>query len=101
MNMPAGRILIAATLLLLSFGTAVRGEGPYAEAGAAAPLQSLVEGILAAWDGADLVCLGEDHGSSSDSELRIALIRNPEFARRVDVIVGNSLTSHTSASSTG
>jgi len=47
----------------------------------------LVEPILAAWDSADVVCLGERHGSRHDSELRIALVRHPEFVRRVDVVV--------------
>jgi hypothetical protein len=47
----------------------------------------MVEGILAAWDGASVVCLGEDHGSANDSELRIGLIRHPEFPRRARVVV--------------
>jgi hypothetical protein len=47
----------------------------------------LVEGILSAWNQSDLVCLGEDHGSKHDSALRIALVRNPQFARIVKLIV--------------
>ena len=47
----------------------------------------LVEGILSAWNQADLVCLGEDHGSKQDSDLRIALVNNPQFARIVKLIV--------------
>src|SRR5215475_9767602 len=47
----------------------------------------LVEGILSAWNQADLVCLGEGHGSKQDSDLRIALVRNPQFARTVKLIV--------------
>jgi hypothetical protein len=47
----------------------------------------LVEGILSAWNQSDLVCLGEDHGSKQDSDLRIALVKNPQFARIVKLIV--------------
>ncbi len=50
-------------------------------------LDAFVEPILAAWDSADVVCLGERHGSRNDSELRIALVRHPDFTRRVDVVV--------------
>jgi hypothetical protein len=50
-------------------------------------LQGIVKGILAAWDKADVVCLGEDHGRKNDSDLRIALIEHPDFIRRVNVII--------------
>ena len=52
-----------------------------------ARLQSVVKGILAAWDKADVVCLGEDHGSKNDSDLRIAVIEHPDFIRKVNVIM--------------
>jgi len=50
-------------------------------------LNPIVKGILAAWDKADLVCLGEDHGSKNDSDLRIALVEHPDFIRRVKVVM--------------
>jgi hypothetical protein len=50
-------------------------------------LQPIVKGILAAWDKADLVCLGEDHGSKNDSDLRIAVVEDPNFIRKVKVIM--------------
>jgi len=50
-------------------------------------LQNIVKGILAAWDKADVVCLGEDHGSKNDSDLRIALIQHPDFIRRVNAVI--------------
>ena len=50
-------------------------------------LQPIVKGILAVWDKADLVCLGEDHGSKNDSDLRIALVEHPDFIRRVKVVM--------------
>jgi uncharacterized iron-regulated protein len=46
-----------------------------------------VKGILAAWGKADVVCLGEDHGSKNDSDLRIALVEDPDFARKVRLIM--------------
>jgi hypothetical protein len=52
-----------------------------------ARLQNIVKGLLAAWDKADVVCLGEDHGSKNDSDLRIALIEHPDFARKVNAII--------------
>ncbi len=48
---------------------------------------ALVEGILELWQGADLICLGETHGSLLDSALRHELVRHPRFAEVVDVIV--------------
>lgn len=54
---------------------------------AKARLRNIVKGILAAWDKADVVCLGEDHGSKNDSDLRIALIEDPDFVRRANVII--------------
>jgi hypothetical protein len=47
----------------------------------------VVNAILAAWDSADVVCLGEDHGRRHDSDLRLALVRHPKFASVVDIIV--------------
>jgi hypothetical protein len=47
----------------------------------------VVRSILAAWKTADVVCLGEDHGRYYDSELRIALVRHPDFPRTVRVVV--------------
>ncbi len=52
-----------------------------------ARLQGIIKGIIAAWEGADVVCLGEDHGSRNDSDLRIALVENPDFARTVRVVI--------------
>ena len=56
-------------------------------AAAKAGLQNIVKGILAAWDKADVVCLGEDHGSKNDSDLRIALIEHPDFVGKVNAII--------------
>src|SRR5687767_7020537 len=50
-------------------------------------LQPIVKGILSAWDKFDVVCLGEDHGSKNDSDLRITLVEHPDFIRKVNVIM--------------
>jgi hypothetical protein len=52
-----------------------------------ARLQPIVKGILAAWDKFDVICLGEGHGSKNDSDLRITLVENPEFARKVRTVI--------------
>jgi hypothetical protein len=57
---------------------------------AKARLQDIIKGILAAWDKADVVCLGEDHGSKNDSDLRIALVEHPDFIRKVKAIMVES-----------
>ena len=54
---------------------------------AKARLHNIVNGILAAWDKADVVCLGEDHGSKNDSDLRIALVEHPDFLRKVNAVI--------------
>jgi hypothetical protein len=54
---------------------------------AKAPLQQIVREILDVWDKADVVCLGEDHGSANDSNLRIALIEHPDFVGKVNAIM--------------
>lgn len=55
-----------------------------------ARLQPIVKGILAAWDKADVVCLGEDHGGKNDSDLRITLVEHSDFVRKVKVIMVES-----------
>lgn len=50
-------------------------------------LAPVVEDILASWRTADLVCLGEEHGSRAAADLRLALIADPRFAERVDVVL--------------
>jgi Haem-binding uptake, Tiki superfamily, ChaN len=52
-----------------------------------ARLLNIVTGIIAAWDKADVVCLGEDHGSKNDSDLRITLIQHPAFVNKVNAVI--------------
>ena len=54
----------------------------------AAGLDAIVRALISAFDQADIVALGEWHGLIPlDSELRIALIRDPGFAKKVRFIV--------------
>jgi hypothetical protein len=50
-------------------------------------LQPIIKGILAAWDKFDVVCLGEDHASKNDSDLRITLVEHPDFIKKVSVVM--------------
>jgi uncharacterized iron-regulated protein len=50
-------------------------------------LKPVVSGILSLWDKADVVCLGEDHGSKNDSDLRIALVEHPDFVKKVRLVM--------------
>jgi hypothetical protein len=56
--------------------------------------QNPVESVIAAFDRANLVALGERHWAREDSQFRLALIHNPAFAQKVNDIViefGNPL----------
>jgi uncharacterized iron-regulated protein len=52
-----------------------------------AGLDRIVQTLVSAFDHVDIVALGENHWSKIDSDLRIALVRNPEFAKKVRFIV--------------
>src|SRR5262245_16919263 len=52
-----------------------------------AGLDQVVSTLVAAFDQVDVVALGEDHGQQRDSDLRIAIVRHPDFAKRVRAIV--------------
>lgn len=67
-----------AGIALLAATCAAAAQGRYGK---------VVEDVLAVWKSADVVCLGEAHGREYDSELRIALVRHPAFARTVRTIV--------------
>jgi hypothetical protein len=81
-------IAIAAAFVLCYSATSLHAQGDFTPSDAIRTrLQPIVKGILAAWDKADLICLGEDHGSKNDSDLRIALVEHPDFIRRVKVVM--------------
>jgi len=53
----------------------------------AAGFDGIVRALISAFDQADIVALGEAHDRKVDSDLRIALIRHPDFAKKVRSIV--------------
>jgi uncharacterized iron-regulated protein len=53
----------------------------------AAGLDAIARALMAAFDQVDVVALGEVHGRRADSDLRIALVRHPDFAKKVRSIV--------------
>ena len=53
----------------------------------AAGIDGIVRALISAFDQADIVALGEAHDRKADSDLRIALVRHPDFAKKVRSIV--------------
>ncbi len=53
----------------------------------AAGIDAIVQALVAAYDLVDIVALGEAHGRRIDSDIRIALVRDPDFAKKVRSIV--------------
>ena len=54
----------------------------------AAGLDAIVRALISAFDQVDVLALGEAHGAFAlDSDLRIALVRHPDFAKKVRSIV--------------
>ena len=72
--------LPAAALAVLSVGGACSPRPR-------AALVPVVDELLALWEEADLVCLGEEHGSRADAEVRLALIADPRFAATVEIVL--------------
>lgn len=86
----AALVLASLTNNALVFAQPTRVAGPAASGlpDEAAGLEKIVETLIAAFDQADIVALGEWHGRISlDSDLRIALVRHPDFAKKVRSIV--------------
>ncbi len=50
-------------------------------------LEAITETLLGLFDNVDVVALGEAHRRKPDSDLRIALVRHPDFPKRVHNIV--------------
>jgi Haem-binding uptake, Tiki superfamily, ChaN len=52
-----------------------------------AGIDGIARTLISAFDQADIVALGEAHGRRLDSDLRIAVVRHPDFAKKVRSIV--------------
>jgi hypothetical protein len=50
-------------------------------------IDGIAQTLVSAFDQADILALGEAHGRKLDSDLRIAVVRHPEFAKKVRTIV--------------
>ncbi len=53
----------------------------------AAGIDAIVRTLIGAYDQVDIVALGEAHERRIDSDVRIALVRHPDFAKKVRSIV--------------
>ena len=53
----------------------------------AAGVDAVVRGLIGAFDQVDIVALGEAHMRKVDSDVRIAMVRHPDFARKVRSVV--------------
>ena len=49
----------------------------------AAGIDGIVQTLISVFDQADIIGLGEAHGRRADSDLRITLVRHPDFAKKV------------------
>src|SRR5215510_12054928 len=76
-------------LVLLLFAVSLPGfqQSTFLLPDETAGLDRIVQTLVSAFDQVDIVALGDNHGNKMDSDLRIALVRSPEFARRVRFIV--------------
>ncbi len=85
------RARVACSKLLLGLLLGVLTLWACGEGGAASPVPPRLQGVIAElldiWQHADLVCLGETHGSIFDGLLRQELVEHPRFPEIVDVIV--------------
>lgn len=79
MNIGASFLVVSAIL----FGQPPNVRLPDETAGFADIAQTLVS----VFNHADIVALCDDHGRKLDSDLRIALVRHPSFAKKVRIIV--------------
>jgi hypothetical protein len=78
----------------LTNGSFIRAQSPRSGAppkvrlpDESAGIDGIVWTLISAFDQADIVTLGEAHQRKLDSDLRIALVRHPDFAKKVRSIV--------------
>jgi hypothetical protein len=77
-----------AWLLALLVSASPPGQAPNVRLPDESPgIDGIVRTLVSAFDQADIVALGEDHEGRGDSDLRIALVRHPDFAKKVRSIV--------------
>jgi hypothetical protein len=75
-------------LVPLLFATSLFGQRPELRLpDESTGIDSIAGALVSAFDQADIVALGEMHQRELDSDLRIAVVRHPDFARKVRSIV--------------
>jgi len=82
------------SILAILFGAAIVAPGAAIQRTRAKQVDTIVERILGLWEDADVVALGENHGSRLDSEVRLALVRHPRFVEVVDFVVVEFANGH-------
>jgi uncharacterized iron-regulated protein len=80
---------MTAWLVLLLFGASLLGcqHSRSLLPDETAGFDRIAQTLVSAFDHVDIVALGENHWNKMDSDLRIAVVRNPEFARKVRFLV--------------
>jgi hypothetical protein len=78
----------ASVVLLIAEMSLVRAQPPTVRLPEeSAGIDTIARTLIAAFDQVDIVLLGEVHWQQLDSDLRIALVRHPDFAKKVRSIV--------------
>jgi hypothetical protein len=90
MAIAAAAVVIVTTTKELS----IRAQAPQVAAASKVRLpdestgiEGIAQVLVSAFDQADIVALGEAHGRRLDSDLRVAMVRHPDFAKKVRSIV--------------
>lgn len=81
MTIAAAAVLLAT--LTKEFSVRAQSHLPEESAG----IDGIAQALVSVFDQADILALGEAHGRKLDSDLRIAVVRHPEFAKKVRTIV--------------
>ena len=88
-------VTVAAVVIFsLTNGSLIRAQSPRNVAPSkvrlpdeSAGIDGIARTLVSAFDQADIVALGEAHQRKLDSDLRIAVVRSPDFAKKVRFIV--------------
>jgi hypothetical protein len=83
------RTVAAVSMVLLTVGMSlVQAQPPKVRLpDESAGIDTIARTLIAAFDQVDIVLLGEVHWQKLDSDLRLALVRQPDFAKKVRSIV--------------
>jgi hypothetical protein len=75
-------------VLTLSLSASLLGQAPKVRLpDESTGIDGVARTLISAFDQVDIVALGEAHGRRLDTDLRIAVVRHPDFAKKVQSIV--------------